>query len=114
MEHLTGQTLAARLDRGPLPPAQALDRVVKKGLAKHPDDRWDTALAWTPDAQTLVFVGPRHGVQQIYVRRLDASEAQPLAGTRERKCRQCHRTVSGWLSGQEARSGRFLSPVAQR
>ena len=40
-----------------------------------------TALAWTPDGQALVFVGRRRGVQQIYVRRLDASEARPLAGT---------------------------------
>ena len=40
-----------------------------------------TALAWTPDGQALVFVGRRRGVQQIHVRRLDASEARPLAGT---------------------------------
>ena len=40
-----------------------------------------TALAWTPDGQALVFVGRRGGVQQLYVRRLDAAEARPLAGT---------------------------------
>ena len=40
-----------------------------------------TALAWTPDGQALVFVGRRRGVQQLYVRRLDAAEARPLAGT---------------------------------
>jgi serine/threonine-protein kinase len=40
-----------------------------------------TALAWTPDGQALVFVGVRAGVRQLYVRRLDASEARPLAGT---------------------------------
>ncbi len=40
-----------------------------------------TALAWTPDGQTLVFVGRRGGVQQLYMRRLDAAEARPLAGT---------------------------------
>ena len=40
-----------------------------------------TALAWTPDGQSLVFVGRRGGVQQLYVRRLDAGEARPLAGT---------------------------------
>jgi hypothetical protein len=39
-----------------------------------------TALAWTPDGHALVFVGRHGGVQQLYVRRLDAAEAQPLAG----------------------------------
>jgi len=41
----------------------------------------ETALAWTPDGQALVFVGRRAGVQQLYVRRLDAGEARPLANT---------------------------------
>jgi serine/threonine-protein kinase len=40
-----------------------------------------TALTWTPDGQALVFVGRRRGVQQLHVRRLDAAEARPLAGT---------------------------------
>ena len=40
-----------------------------------------TALTWTPDARALVFVGRRGGVPQLYVRRLDAAEARPLAGT---------------------------------
>jgi serine/threonine-protein kinase len=40
-----------------------------------------TALAWTPDGQALVFVGRRAGIKQLYVRRLDAAEARPLAGT---------------------------------
>ena len=40
-----------------------------------------TALTWTPDGQALVFVARRGGVQQLYVRRLDAAEARPLAGT---------------------------------
>ena len=40
-----------------------------------------TALAWTPDGQALVFVGRKSGVQQLYVRHLDAAEARPLAGT---------------------------------
>jgi serine/threonine-protein kinase len=42
-----------------------------------------TALTWTPDGQALVFVGRRGGVQQLYVRRLDAAEARPLAGTED-------------------------------
>jgi len=40
-----------------------------------------TALTWTPDGQALVYVGRRGGVQQLYVRRLDAAEARPLVGT---------------------------------
>jgi serine/threonine-protein kinase len=40
-----------------------------------------TALTWTTDGQALVFVGRHGGVQQLYVRRLDAAEARPLAGT---------------------------------
>jgi len=40
-----------------------------------------TALSWTPNGRALVFVGRRAGVQQLYVRWLDALEAQPLDGT---------------------------------
>ena len=40
-----------------------------------------TAMAWAPDGQALVFVGRRGGVQQLYVRQLDAREARPLPGT---------------------------------
>jgi Tol biopolymer transport system component len=40
-----------------------------------------TALAWTPDGQSLVFVGRRRGVQQLYVRDLDAEQARSLEGT---------------------------------
>ncbi len=40
-----------------------------------------TALRWTPDGTALVFVGRRGDVQQLFVRALDAEEAQPLAGT---------------------------------
>jgi eukaryotic-like serine/threonine-protein kinase len=40
-----------------------------------------TALAWTPDGQSLVFVGRQGGVQHLYVRALDGTEARPLAGT---------------------------------
>jgi serine/threonine-protein kinase len=40
-----------------------------------------TALAWSPDGQALVFVGRRGGVQQLYVRRLDSTEARPLPNT---------------------------------
>jgi eukaryotic-like serine/threonine-protein kinase len=42
---------------------------------------YSTALTWTPDGQTLVFVGRRSGVQQLYLRRLGAAEATPLPDT---------------------------------
>jgi hypothetical protein len=40
-----------------------------------------TALAWTPDGRSLVFVGRRAGVQGLYVRPLDGEEALLLEGT---------------------------------
>ena len=40
-----------------------------------------TSLTWTPDGRSIIFVGRRHGVQQLYARALDATEARPLAGT---------------------------------
>jgi eukaryotic-like serine/threonine-protein kinase len=40
-----------------------------------------TALTWTPDGQTLVFVGRRNGVQQLFARRLTSVEARPLPET---------------------------------
>jgi hypothetical protein len=40
-----------------------------------------TALTWTPDGHSIIFVGRRRGVQQLYARPLDATEAHPLAGT---------------------------------
>jgi len=40
-----------------------------------------TALAWTPDGRTLVFIGRRSDVRQIFVRPLDRDDARPLAGT---------------------------------
>ena len=61
-----------------------------------------TALTWTPDGQALVFVGRRGGVQQLYVRRLDAAEARPLAGTEAAQVPAPSRpTASGWRSGRE-------------
>ena len=42
-----------------------------------------TAMSWAPDGQSLVFIGRRGSVQQLYVRRLDAVEARPLPGTED-------------------------------
>jgi eukaryotic-like serine/threonine-protein kinase len=40
-----------------------------------------TSLTWTPDGQSLVFVGRQGGVQRLYLRRLEAAEAQAIPGT---------------------------------
>jgi len=40
-----------------------------------------TALAWTPDGRSLVFVGRHGGVQRLYVRALDGEEARMLDGS---------------------------------
>ena len=65
------------------------------------------------DGQALVFVGRQGGVQQLYVRRLDAAEARPLAGTEGAQMPTVsRRTVSGWPSGREGRSGRSRSAAA--
>jgi eukaryotic-like serine/threonine-protein kinase len=40
-----------------------------------------TAFTWTPDASGLVFVGSAGDSQQLYLRRLDAVDAKPIAGT---------------------------------
>jgi eukaryotic-like serine/threonine-protein kinase len=40
-----------------------------------------TDLTWSPDGATLVFVGRREGVRQLYARRLDSKEAWPLQDT---------------------------------
>jgi Tol biopolymer transport system component len=55
---------------------------VNAGTSSSPDagGSW-TALAWLPDGRTLVFVGRRDGVRQLWTRRIDEDEAHPLAGT---------------------------------
>jgi eukaryotic-like serine/threonine-protein kinase len=40
-----------------------------------------TALAWTPDGRSLVFVGREENVQRLYVRSLDNEAARRLTGT---------------------------------
>ena len=90
---VAGGLVAAGLlpSRAPVPP------VVRSALEVAPADALDaggvssaslptpggsrTALAWMPDGRSLVFVGRRAGVQQLYVRRLDEREARPLANT---------------------------------
>src|SRR5262249_5617753 len=40
-----------------------------------------TALAWSPDGQSVAFVGERAGVRQIYVRAIAGDQAKAIAGT---------------------------------
>jgi serine/threonine-protein kinase len=40
-----------------------------------------TALAWTPNGRSLVFVGRHGGVQQLYVHDLDGDQAHPVEGS---------------------------------
>lgn len=40
-----------------------------------------TALAVSPDGQRVAFAASRGGIQQIWIRSLDALDAQPVAGT---------------------------------
>jgi serine/threonine-protein kinase len=61
-----------------------------------------TALTWTPDGQALVFVGRRSGVQQLYVRPLDAVEARPLPNTEDAQAPAVSpdgRWVAFWAGG---------------
>jgi len=39
------------------------------------------ALAWSPNGQTLAFIGAHLGAQQVYLRDLASGEAKPLDGT---------------------------------
>ena len=39
------------------------------------------ALAWSPNGQTLAFIGSHLGAQQVYLRDLASGEAKPLDGT---------------------------------
>ena len=40
-----------------------------------------TAMAFSPDGESLVYAARREGVAQLYVRRMDQYEARPLPGT---------------------------------
>jgi eukaryotic-like serine/threonine-protein kinase len=64
----------------PVSPADELNAAVSSRVNPTPGGS-RTALTWTPDGQALVFVGRRGGVQQLYVRRLDAAEARPIPNT---------------------------------
>ncbi|MGQ0732845.1 MAG: protein kinase domain-containing protein [Acidobacteriota bacterium] len=68
------------------PPAQDRGQPVRLDVVLPPGvrlavDSDHPALALSPDGSTLVFVGERDGVRQLFVRRLREPDARPLAGT---------------------------------
>jgi serine/threonine-protein kinase len=74
-----------------------------------------TALAWTPDGRSVVFVGRRGGVQQLYVRDLDAEQARPLEGTEGAQVPVVApdgRSVAFWASGAILRVALGGGPAA--
>jgi serine/threonine-protein kinase len=92
---LAGAVLGAFVVRRSLGPVD--DPVVRSALSVTPADAlnsWSldprgprtpggsrTAIAWTSDGRSLVYVGRQNDIGQIYVRPLEANEAHPLAGT---------------------------------
>jgi eukaryotic-like serine/threonine-protein kinase len=60
-----------------------------------------TALTWTPNGRTLVFVGRRGGIRQLYLRDLDSPEARLLAGTEGARVVSANdRSVVFWANGE--------------
>jgi Tol biopolymer transport system component len=74
-----------------------------------------TALAWTPDGQSLVFVGRRGGMPRLYVRPLDADEPRPLEGSEGAQAPAVSpdgRWVAFWASGAIRKVPLAGGPVA--
>jgi len=74
-----------------------------------------TALAWTPDGRSLVFVGRHGGVQRLYVRALDGEEARVLEGTESAEMSTVSpdgRWVVFWADGAIRRVPLAGGPVA--
>jgi serine/threonine protein kinase len=74
-----------------------------------------TALAWLPGRRTLVFVGRRNGVQQLWMRDLAEDEARPPPpGRRARPRRRYRLTANGWRSGRTGQYGSSRCRAARR
>ncbi len=74
-----------------------------------------TALAWTTDGRSLVFVGRQGGVQRLYVRALDGEEARVLEGTESAQVPTVSpdgRWVVFWANGAIRRVPLAGGPVA--
>jgi len=85
-------------------PADALEAGGAYGPTSSTPGGSRTAFAWTPDAEALVFVGRRGGTRQLYLRRLDGTEARLLPNTEAAQ----GPAVSGdgrWVAFWAARSG---------
>jgi serine/threonine-protein kinase len=94
---VAGAILGGMVDRRLLAPASPRPVVVRSLLDVGPAEELNaggrsttslstpggsrTALAWTTDGRSLVFVGRQGGVQRLYVRALDGEEARVLEGT---------------------------------
>ena len=94
---VVGAILGGMVDRRLLAPASPRPVVVRSLLEVGPAEEVNaggvatvwlptpggsrTALAWTPDGRSLVFVGRQRGAQRLYVRALDGEEARALEGT---------------------------------
>ena len=68
----------ARLD---VSPAEELNAAGVHPAVVLPVAGANTAMAWSPNGQTLAFIGVRSGEQQIFLRDLASDVARPLAGT---------------------------------
>ena len=44
--------------------------------------RWTSSVAISPDGRSVVYVGNRDGARELYLRRLDELEAEPIEGTK--------------------------------
>jgi serine/threonine protein kinase len=67
---------------------QSDEGVIRLSIMPPPDTTFDFALtsggiAISPDGRTLAFVAPHNGRPRLWVRPLDATDAQPLAGTED-------------------------------
>jgi serine/threonine-protein kinase len=74
-----------------------------------------TALAWTADGRSLVFVGRQGGVQRLYVRALDGEQARVLEGTEGAQVPAVSpdgRWVVFWANGAIRRAPVAGGPVA--
>jgi serine/threonine-protein kinase len=74
-----------------------------------------TALAWTPDGRSLVFVGRHGGVQRLYVRALEGEKARVLDGTEGAQAPTVSpdgRWVVFWANGAVRRVPLAGGPVA--
>jgi eukaryotic-like serine/threonine-protein kinase len=67
-------SIGLALRSGPIPPELHVSIVT-------PATTWPADVALSPDGMSVLFVGSNNGRQQLWIRRLDKGEAEPLPGT---------------------------------